>query len=467
MKKRDEQLHIKVYSRWVANKLKNVETCHVNDITKDLADGTALIELAHILTGKKIPTAYMGKSKSKFHQIEKCEYAISVFSENGVKLGMSEATISGSDINNKNVKQTLSLIWLLILNYSIDPVVRENNDFKFHSKNINIDLNNIAKRNSIQLLSWAMEKIDKYPHIDENFCPYDLSLCALLSTYFPQEINYGKLNPNDHEANLRLANSVMERHQIPVYIRPEDLKDSNYKIDEGSLMTQLSAVKESLDGLFPSRRSLVKRKKSNQNNRLSDQNDQNFNNSTSPKDGSSKLNERSMHVKPNNQKENRIGKSGVSYNDQNPTNKKEKVVDKDRYTAHSTPSSPKQLRIRINGKLDNAIVISIKRKSHKPNDDDYPPVKYSSSGNHSKNRPNSHPNSPSNSRNKSKSSENEECKIIPIYNKNDKHHDEKYPSEENEYNVKVKYDNYEVEENFPNSVSGMQVYINKNKKKRM
>ena len=46
---------IKVFTRWISTELKGVQNVNINDITKDLSNGVALIELAQILTRKKSP----------------------------------------------------------------------------------------------------------------------------------------------------------------------------------------------------------------------------------------------------------------------------------------------------------------------------------------------------------------------------------------------------------------------------
>ncbi|KAK8848268.1 alpha-actinin [Tritrichomonas musculus] len=246
------KIQIKVYSKWVADKLKDVKTCKVEDITTDLSDGTALIELAEILTKTKAGTRYHRKSIALPQKVEKCNKAIQMFKDNGIELG---DTLSGKDIYDKNVKQTLYLIWMLILNYSVDPAVRE---VKINDQNPDLQ-NDMESRNSIKLITWATEKINKHPNVQENFKPYDLAICALLHQYFPDEINYEKLNLDDHDANITMANNAMEKLQIPVYVTPEDIKENNYNIDETCLITQLAALKIRLDQKFPLRKSIIER----------------------------------------------------------------------------------------------------------------------------------------------------------------------------------------------------------------
>lgn len=77
--------------------------------------------------------------------------------------------------------------------------------------------------------------------------PYDLSLCALLDSYFPEKINYYSLNPNETEHNSKLATQVMDELGIPVFVYPEDITNQECKVDDKTLLTQLSTAKVILD----------------------------------------------------------------------------------------------------------------------------------------------------------------------------------------------------------------------------
>lgn len=42
--------------------------------------------------------------------------------------------------------------------------------------------------------------------------------CALLHTYFPEDLDYAKMNPKDIAKNLRAAFDVGEKHDIPALL---------------------------------------------------------------------------------------------------------------------------------------------------------------------------------------------------------------------------------------------------------
>lgn len=68
---------------------------------------------------------------------------------------------------------------------------------------------------------WANKRTQNYQNI-QNFSPYGLSLCALLSSNVPYKINYESLDPKRSERNLQLA---IEKFVIPVFIYPDDLNN--------------------------------------------------------------------------------------------------------------------------------------------------------------------------------------------------------------------------------------------------
>lgn len=257
----ESQLNIKVYSRWVSYQMKHTEYV-INDITKDLQDGIILLQLAKVLTKETFPQNLLGKSLGKQNAVSKLDHAISMFNKNGIIFGVKQNTICGEDIYNGDVKQILSLFWILIKNYSIDKAIREDKLFKFDKENM--DIAEIEKKNSIQLLKWATNKIQSYSNIEKNFKPYDLAICALLHSYLPKlncpgEFDYNSLDINDHDKNIQIAVDLMEKQQIPVYIFAEDINKNEYQVDNSSLMTQLSAIKIFLDRKFPYRDSVIGR----------------------------------------------------------------------------------------------------------------------------------------------------------------------------------------------------------------
>lgn len=215
-------LQIKVFSRWVSGKLKNTSNVQVDDITKDLKDGVALVELAKILTNKEAPRRWKAEPKRNIDMVQNCELAIDMFIKDGVHF----IGISGRDVHDSNEKLILGLVWTLISHYSIGD----------------------TKDSKASLLSWANDRTANYENV-QKLSPYDLTMCAILDSYVPEKINFKSLDPNNSIYNLHLATDVMKELGIPVYIYPEDLNSTNIKLDQQVLLTQLSPAKDILENL--------------------------------------------------------------------------------------------------------------------------------------------------------------------------------------------------------------------------
>ena len=231
---------VKVFTRWVQNQLKDIQNIQVNDITKDLTNGVALVQLAKILTENDTPHAWISQPQRTVDMVQNLDMAVDMFTKDGVKL----VGISGKDVNDNNEKLILGLIWSLILHYSIGRSVSNEN----MGKDNNLPNDKLSDKNSKNtLLSWAIDRTANYPNIN-NFKPYDLSMCALLDSYVPEKVNYYSLDPKDSEHNSQLATKVMNELNIPVFIYPEDL-NQDHDVDHKTLLTQLSTVKVVLDNV--------------------------------------------------------------------------------------------------------------------------------------------------------------------------------------------------------------------------
>lgn len=230
------QLQAKVFTRWVLNVLEGHCNQQINDITKDLSNGIVLIDLAKILTHKQIQREWNHSPKRKVEMIQNCDLALDMFKKDGICI----SEISGNEINENNEKSILGLIWKLILHYSINKSIESNNESK---ENFVVKEKN--KKNS--LLKWATDRITNYPNINDNFHPYDLSLCALLDSYNPDRINYYSLNQKNSEDNSKFATNVMKDLGIPVYLYPDEIVENDNKIDEKIVLTQLSPIKNYFD----------------------------------------------------------------------------------------------------------------------------------------------------------------------------------------------------------------------------
>lgn len=255
-------MQVKVFSRWVSSHLREGKSdIVVNDITKDLTNGVALVELAEILIGKESPRHWSRSPKRNVDMVQNCDLAIDMFTKDGVRF----VGISGKDINDNKEKLILGLIWTLILHYSISKSV--SNDTERINSSVSTrnatttssssstntttatQISKSSKNSKDVLKQWAIDRTSNYPNI-HNFSPYDLSMCALLDSYVPDKINYYSLDPKDSEHNAELATKVMQELDIPVYVYPEDYEGRN-KVDEKALLTQLSTAKVNLEKLPP------------------------------------------------------------------------------------------------------------------------------------------------------------------------------------------------------------------------
>ena len=233
---------IKVFSRWVSNHLSEGHSdVQVHDVTKDLSNGVALIELAEILTGKEAPHNWAHNPTHNAQMVTNNDMAIDMFTKDGVHF----VGISGKDIHDNKEKLVLGLVWTLILRYSIGQSI--NNDSKVNSTSA-VSSTTLAKSNKDALMKWAIERTESYPNVN-NFKPYDLSMCALLDSYVPDKINYYTLDTKDKAHNAELATNVMKDLGIPVFLDSDDLQDAT--VDEKALLTQLSTAKVVLERLPP------------------------------------------------------------------------------------------------------------------------------------------------------------------------------------------------------------------------
>ena len=233
---------IKVFSRWVSSHLSEGNSdVQVNDITKDLSNGVALIELAEILTGKEAPNNWAHNPKHIAQMVTNSDMAIDMFTKDGVQF----VGISGKDIHDSKEKLVLGLVWTLILRYSIGQSIINDNKVNTTSTTSSTAL---LKNNKDALMQWAIDRTENYPNIN-NFQPYDLSMCALLDSYVPDKINYYSLDTKNSEHNAELATRVMKELGIPVFLDSDDLQETT--VDEKALLTQLSTAKVVLEKLPP------------------------------------------------------------------------------------------------------------------------------------------------------------------------------------------------------------------------
>ena len=233
-------LQNKVFSRWVQSQLiTGGKDNKVENVQKDFHDGVALVELAKILTEKDTPTPWDQKGRNSFSRVQNSDLALDMFTKDGVRF----IGISGKDVHDENEKLILGLVWTLILKYGIGKSVsnnesKDNNDKKVTGRSTD-------EMNKKALLQWNQERIQDYPNLENK--PYDLTLCALLDSYFPEKVNYYQLDPNDTLNNMTVATDVMNEVGIPVFVYPEEYMNNGCKVDDKTFLTQLSTAKTVLE----------------------------------------------------------------------------------------------------------------------------------------------------------------------------------------------------------------------------
>lgn len=234
-------LQSKVFTRWVTSKLTGPNVKRVHDISQDFSDGVALIELAEILTGKPAPRRWINNPKFPAQKVENCDLALSMLAADGVRL----VGISGKDICDNNQKLILGLIWSLIIHYSITTSSQPPN--KSNTDEVKLaDSEQLMQDAKEALFNWAVQRTSNYPNVTD-FEPYDLAMCGLLDSYFPDKINFYNLNFEDDEANLRLANHVLRGLGVPTFVYSEEFVNNSHTLDKKVLLTQLAAIKHYVD----------------------------------------------------------------------------------------------------------------------------------------------------------------------------------------------------------------------------
>jgi len=104
--------HNKVFTRWCNTHLEK-RNLKIDDLHTDLRNGTLLINLVEILSGKTIK--YNQKPVLKVQMIENVSILLKFLISEGVKL----VNIGSEDIVEGNSRLTLALIWALILKYKL------------------------------------------------------------------------------------------------------------------------------------------------------------------------------------------------------------------------------------------------------------------------------------------------------------------------------------------------------------
>jgi len=216
MKEEQQAIQRKTFMRWCNTYLVK-KVVPMKDLIEDLKDGTMLINLLEIISGKSLGKyRYRADCKVAIHRLENITKALEFIRSEGIKL----VNIESSDIEKGNVVCILGLLWTLILRYQI----QKNKD----------ESKKEGARN--ELLAWINARIN--PKVATNFSSDWKNgdyLCALLNAVSGQmTIKPTGDAMKDTEGAITLAE---EKLGIPRVLDAVDLVNNP---DELATMTYLS-----------------------------------------------------------------------------------------------------------------------------------------------------------------------------------------------------------------------------------
>jgi Ca2+-binding EF-hand superfamily protein len=194
---------------------------HVDDLVRDVSDGTALIHLLEILSQESLGR-YAAKPKLRVQRFENANIALDYIKGRKIQL----TNIGAEDIVDGNRKIILGLIWTLILRFTIN------------------DINDQGLSAREGLLLWCQRKTACYSEVSvtdfSNSWNNGLAFCALLDIHRPDLMDYDSLDKSDHRGNMQLAFDIASKEiGIPDLLDVEDVCDVA-KPDERSLMTYIA-----------------------------------------------------------------------------------------------------------------------------------------------------------------------------------------------------------------------------------
>ena len=198
-----------------------VRGVHVDDLVRDVSDGTALIHLLEILSQESLGR-YAAKPKLRVQRFENANIALDYIKGRKIQL----TNIGAEDIVDGNRKIILGLIWTLILRFTIN------------------DINDQGLSAREGLLLWCQRKTACYSEVSVTDFSASwnngLAFCALLDIHRPDLMDYDSLDKSDHRGNMQLAFDIASKEiGIPDLLDVEDVCDVA-KPDERSLMTYIA-----------------------------------------------------------------------------------------------------------------------------------------------------------------------------------------------------------------------------------
>ncbi|KAJ1659395.1 alpha-actinin [Dispira simplex] len=216
-----ESVQQKTFTKWVNNKLSHRNIAPVEDLTRDLSDGTVLIQLLEIIGDTPLGN-YNRNPRLRIQKVENANKALDFVRYRSLEL----TNIGAEDIVDKNAKLILGLLWTLILRFTI------------------AEINEEGLTATDGLLLWCQRQTAPYPEVDVRDFTYSwqdgLAFCALIHRHRPDLFNFYDLDLTDRHRNTAFAFEVAEKYlDIPRLLDVEDVCDVA-KPDKRSIMTYVA-----------------------------------------------------------------------------------------------------------------------------------------------------------------------------------------------------------------------------------
>jgi len=206
-----------VFENWVKYYLSKRPPLVFDDLRKDFADGTQLVALLEILSGKNI--SHSRNPRDKFQKIENVNIALQFMREAQVIFrGYGAEDL----VHATNPKVPLAIVWALLQKFQV----------------------NIGGKKGMEddLLKWVNERLSPYGQERSDFQSPSWSdgvaLSYLVNLYVPDSNLVEELT-TDNADNLTKAFLIAEKELgIPVLIHPESL--AACKVDDKSIKAYVS-----------------------------------------------------------------------------------------------------------------------------------------------------------------------------------------------------------------------------------
>ncbi|KZS17068.1 putative Dystrophin, partial [Daphnia magna] len=185
-----EDVQKKTFGKWINSQLIKINFSLVTDLFYDLRDGTRLLALLSVLTGR---TYKPEKGHMRVHHLNNVSSAFRLLDKHNVKL----VNISSNDIVDGNPKLTLGLVWSIILHWQVQDVLK--------GSMAELQQSSLEKT----LLSWCQEAAKDYAEIAiTNFTTSwsdGLAFIALIHRFRPDLFDYEIVSRKPANARLEYA----------------------------------------------------------------------------------------------------------------------------------------------------------------------------------------------------------------------------------------------------------------------